>query len=107
MIEFIIGIAAGLIPLFGLVAHLKKSKRWFFSALFSYALTYVVLSASGSYVYGNHGGEDNRETWYPAKCGGISLAPSLRQKDELNPLGCFFWPLVVLDRWFVHRTKSV
>ena len=107
MIEFIINIVAGLIPLFGFVVLLEKSKRWLLTAVFAYTLIYAVLSSSGSYVYGNHGGADNRETWYPAKCGGISLAPSLRQKDELNPLGCFFWPLVVFDRWFVHRTKAV
>ena len=107
MIEFIIGSAAGLIPPLGFIGLLLKSKRWFLSALFAYTLIYAVLSSSGSYVFGNHGGEDNRETWYPAKCGGPSSAPTGRQRDERNSLGCFFWPLVVLDRWFVHRTKTV
>ena len=107
MIEFIIDIAAGLIAPLGFVALLEKSKSWFLAALFAYASLYAVLSSSGSYVYGNHGGDDNRETWYPAKCGGPYSAPTGRQRDELNSLGCFFWPLVVFDLWFFHRTKVV
>jgi hypothetical protein len=107
VIAFIISIAAGLIPPFVFGLLWQKSKRWLVAFLFAYVLAYAVFSSSGSYVSGNHGGADNRETWYPAKCGGAYSAPSGRQRDELNSLGCFFWPLVVFDRWFIHRTKVV
>ena len=69
-----------------------------------YVFAYSVLSSRGSYIGANHGGNDNRDTWYPAYCGESYSSPSGRQNASLRPLGWFFLPLLIVDRLIVHRT---
>jgi hypothetical protein len=73
--------------------------------LAGYVIMYGVLSWHGSYIDANLGGSDNRSIWYPAHCGEAYRAPSGRQRSSLRPLGWFFVPLLLADRWFIHRTQ--
>lgn len=71
----------------------------------AYLIVYTSLTWQGEYIGGNFGGSDNRETWYPAYCGKTYQSLSGRQKSELTFLGCFYSPLIVLDRMLIHQTK--
>ena len=88
------------------VALGKKRVGFLIAWLVVYTLTYGIFSWRGQYVDANHGGNDNRSIWYPVHCGGAYLAPSGRQRTALNPAGWFFLPLVLADRWFIHRTQT-
>jgi hypothetical protein len=85
----------------------KKRVTLLVAWLAIYSLVYGVLTWDGQYVDANQGGNDNRSIWYPAHCGGPYLAPTGRQRAALNPLGWFFVPLVLADRWTVHRTHII
>ena len=73
----------------------------------AYLVTYAALSWKGEYIDANHGGSDNRSYWYPAYCGEAYWSRMGRQKSALLPLGWFFLPLVLTDRWFIHPSKEI
>lgn len=83
----------------------RRRKSLLAAWLVTYIVTYGVLSSRGAYIGSNHGGDDNRTTWYPAYCDEVYQARSGRQKSTLRPLGWFFLPLVLIDRTLIHRTN--
>jgi hypothetical protein len=83
----------------------RKSRGLMVAWFAAYVVTYSVLSWQGTYIDANLGGNDNRSIWYPAHCGEAYQSRAGRQKSTLKPLGWFFLPMVIADRWFVHRTQ--
>jgi hypothetical protein len=69
-----------------------------------YVGVYFVLSLHGHYLGHNQGGQDNRDTWYPAYCAELYTSPTGRQKMRPTALGWLFLPPMFIDQWLVHRT---
>jgi hypothetical protein len=88
---------------FAALCWLKKG-RWFnLSVLIVYILAYAIVSANGRYIWGNHGGHDNRAIWYAKWCGTQTVKFSGRRGSETTMFGVFFWPLAILDRIVIHK----
>lgn len=75
------------------------------AALSIYLITYSIFSSHGSYVGYNQGGNDNRDSWYPASCAEPYSSNSGRQKVRLTWTGVFFLPPLIFDQLIVHRDR--
>lgn len=76
-----------------------------------YTITYVGLSACGGYAARDLGGGWSNQPryiafhwWCPLGCGNaVGTDPSTgRPIRELNAVGAFFWPLLLMDRAILH-----
>ncbi len=65
-----------------------------------YLGSYLVLSASGSYVLANHGGSHWTRSWCPPFV--IEEYWIVRSHIGPTPLALVYAPLVIIDRAFVH-----
>jgi hypothetical protein len=70
----------------------------------AYLVVYTFLSVRGQYLGHNQGGQDNRASWSPAYCAELYTSPAGRQKLRLTALGWLFFPPMLVDQWFTHRT---
>jgi hypothetical protein len=70
----------------------------------AYIVSYAILSSRGAYIGHNQGGNDNRNTWFPAHCALPYTSPTGRRKVRLTALGWFFFPAILIDQIAFHRT---
>ncbi len=70
-----------------------------------YIVTYVTLSWHGRYIGHNQGGNDNRDSWFPAYCAEPYVSPAGRLKVRLTALGWLFLPPMLIDQIAIHRTR--
>lgn len=75
--------------------------------LVCYVLVYVVLSAVGQSQVINHGGRDWCQEWHPKWVLVRQRGFSGRPKAELTPLGCVFWPCLMIDSLVWHPTERI
>jgi hypothetical protein len=85
----------------------SKTRLLVLTSLFGiYMAVYAGLSARGSYVGHNEGGNDNRDTWFPAYCAETYTSPAGREKIRLTLVGWLFLPAMLIDQIAIHRTHS-
>jgi hypothetical protein len=84
----------------------RSTKQRALCGIFAYLGSYEILSSQGSYLAGNHGGNDNHLTWYARYCGYQYQKPSGRISNFVTPLGAIFWPLALIDAQLVHPEKE-
>jgi len=101
----ILWLLAAALPFFFFASLRGLNKgRWFnLSVLIVYIVAYAILSANGRYIWGNHGGHDNRAIWYAKWCGKQTVKFSGRRGSEATLLGVFFWPVATSDRIIIHK----
>lgn len=83
---------------------LKRREVWLVGVV-AYLVAYAALSLRGQYLGHNQGGQDNRNSWSPAYCAELYTSPAGRQKLRLTALGWLFLPPMLIDQWFIHRTR--
>jgi hypothetical protein len=111
-IEVIVSLVMALLPV-AFVLFLstdvfgKNRKRIATISALVYFGSYFVLSLQGQYLDGNHGGSDNRATWYALYCGEKYYKPTGRIGNFVTPLGAFFWPLALVDANLIHPEKEI
>ena len=96
------------IPVIGLSVIVWK--RWLkFGAilLVIYAAIYAALSMAGHYSVANRGGNDWRREWCPAGLIQEYTSPAGRTKTDFTLAGATFWPCILVDHIFWHRTTIV
>ena len=86
------------------VGRSKKRAIMLSVCLGVYGLLYAVLSLRGGYIGHNQGGNDNRDTWYPAYCAEPYRSPAGRQRVRLTVVGWLFLPVMLVDQTAIHRT---
>jgi hypothetical protein len=74
------------------------------ACLVVYVVGYSLLSWRGNYFGHNQGGNDNRDTWFPAYCAEPYVSPAGRQKVRLTAVGWLFLPAMAVDQIAFHRT---
>lgn len=85
-------------------------KKWWKAGITSlciYVTVYFVLSLNGYYSVTNYGGNDWRRAWMPKGLACENISPAGRTKEEMTLAGAMFWPCIVADRIFWHRTTDV
>jgi hypothetical protein len=104
-----LSLAGGILDTLLLASRKTKSKvkRQVASGFFAYLGSYAILSSHGQYLDGNHGGSDNRSTWYALHCGYQYRKPTGRVSNFITPLGAFFWPLALIDAQLIHPEKDI
>ena len=84
----------------------KRRRAWMWVVgTMTYLGVYALLSLGGQYLGHNQGGQDNRGTWSPAHCAELYTSSVGRQKLRLTALGWLFLPPMLIDQWFIHRTR--
>jgi hypothetical protein len=109
-------LAAGAIVLPAILLFNRRSRKWGVAYLAAYLGVYLLLSLQGQYVardlsggWGSAGGPPQIAYywWCPLKCGtafGIDKHTG-REIKERNATAAFFWPLLLVDRTFLHRDE--
>jgi hypothetical protein len=93
--------------LFAAVLTSKWRFRWLVAAF--YVGVYLLLSSQGQFLTVNGGGMDWRDYWAPrglVEATTRNHAKRGRGSAELSWAGTGFWPLIVLDNAFWHRTHD-
>lgn len=105
-IEPVLYLFLACVPIVAIVLPFRLKTPWRFAPLLVLLFTYVPLSLSGSYLVSNHGGNHWASEWWPHFLGAPYHAPSGRSKASFTFVGSVFWPLVILDQLFWHKTHE-
>lgn len=103
-IAFALALASPL--LVGAIVVLKKWSKPGGVLLVVYVAIYIPLSLGGQYTVANHGGNDWRREWLPRGLAYEYVSRAGRSKTDLTLVGGIFWPCIVLDHLFWHKTTA-
>ena len=98
-------VAALALPVVFFAVVWRKSRKAGFIALTVYLVSYFLLSVNGAYTVANRGGNDWRREWLPKFLMVEYTARSGRTKTEMTLGGAMYWPCLVIDRVFWHRSS--